>query len=66
MLTPKFWKLVKRDGFLRTYIRGHKTIRNDQYLGGHEDATKCVGQDQFGNRYFEDFGVDRKLNRPTQ
>ena len=65
MLTPKFWKLVKRDGFLRTYIRGHKTIRNDQYLGGHEDSPKSFGQDQFGKRYFEDFGVDRKLNRPT-
>jgi len=63
MLAPKFWKLVKRDGFLRTYIRGHKTVRNDQYLGGHEGPVECVGQDQFGNSYFEDFAVDREFNR---
>ena len=66
MLTPKFWKLVRRDGFLRTYVRGHKTVRNDQYIGGHEDAVVCVGQDQFGNQYYEDFGVDCKLRRQAQ
>ena len=65
MLTSKFFKLVRKDGFLRTYLRGHKTIRNDQYLGGHIDAVKCVGQDHYGNRYFEDFGVDRKLKRSS-
>ena len=63
MLTPKFWTLVRRDGFIRTYIRGHKTLRNDQYIGGHEGPVKCVGQDEFGNRYFEDFAVDHRWNR---
>ena len=60
MLTPKFIKLVKKDGFMRTWQRGHKAIRNTQLLGGHADAVKCVGQDQFGNRYYEDFDVDRE------
>ena len=63
MLTPKFWKLLKRDGFLHTYLRGHKVIRNEQYLGGHEDALKPVGRDQFGNTYYEDFAADHRNNR---
>ena len=40
MLTPKFIKLVKKDGFMRTWQRGHKAIRNTQLLGGHADAVK--------------------------
>ncbi len=66
ILTPKFWKLVQRDGFLHTYIRPFKNIRDDQYAGGHEGPVKCVGQDDLGNRYFEDFAVDRSLIRPSQ
>ncbi len=63
MLSPKFAKLVKKDGFLYTYLRGHKVVRNDQYLGGHDDALVPVGRDKFGNTYYEDFAVDRKLKR---
>ena len=56
-MTPKFWKLVKKDGFLRTYIRPHQTSRHPHYAGGHAGTVKCVGQDEFGNRYYEDFDV---------
>ena len=63
MMTPKFWKLVKKDGFLKTYQRGHKTIRHSQYLGGHNDALKPVGRDEFGNTYFEDLAADHFNNR---
>ena len=59
MFTTKFTKLIKKDGFIRTWQRGHKAIRDNQYTGGHADAVECVGQDQFGNRYYEDFDVDR-------
>ena len=62
MLTPKFWKLIKRDGFLWTYLRGHKQTRNDQYIGGHEGALKPVGEDEYGNKYYEDFAVDHRNN----
>lgn len=50
---------MKKDGFLRTYIRNHQTSRHAQYAGGHAGAVKCVGQDEFGNRYYEDFDVCR-------
>ena len=63
MFSPKFAKLIKKDGWLRTYQRGHKAIRNTQNTGGHADAVKCVGQDQFGNRYYEDFDVDHHHQR---
>lgn len=63
ILTPKFWTLVRKEGFIRTYIRGHKAERGSQYIGGHEGPVKCVGQDEFGNRYFEDFAVDHRWNR---
>ncbi len=45
MLSKKFWKLVNKDGFLYTYLRGHKAVRNDQYNGGHIDALKPAGRD---------------------
>jgi len=60
MLTPKFWKLVKKEGFLRTYIREHQTSRHAHYAGGHVGVVRCVGQDEFGNKYYEDFDVSRK------
>jgi len=63
MLSPKFIKLVRKDGLMRTWMRGHKAIRETQYTGGHGDAVKCVGQDQFGNRYYEDFDVDHPHHR---
>lgn len=63
MLGPKFIKLVKKDGFIRTYQRAHKAVRDNQHLGGLVDAVQCVGQDQFGNRYYEDFTVASKEPR---
>lgn len=61
-LSPKFIKLVKKDGIIKTLQRGHKAIRDTQQTGGLVDAVKCVGQDQFGNKYYQDFEVDRKVS----
>lgn len=63
MLTPKFWKSISSVGYVRTKQRAGKANRNTQYLGGHEDLVKCKGQDEFGNRYYEDFTVDRFIIR---
>jgi NADH:ubiquinone oxidoreductase subunit len=65
MLTAKFWKQVKDYGLLNTYRRGHKTGRNAHYMAGYRSDTyvKCVGQDQFGNTYYEDFDVSRKKKK---
>ena len=54
MIGPKFWKLMKRDGFMMTYLRGHKAMRNTHNLGGNLDPVKCRGMDEFGNKYYED------------
>ena len=59
MLSPKFWALVKKDGFMRTYTRMHAASRHSHYAGGNHAAVKCVGQDEFGNKYYEDWDVDR-------
>ncbi len=63
MMTPKFWRLVKKDGFLRTYIRPHQGSRHAHYAGGHAGAVKMVGQDEFGNKYFEDFEISRNIRK---
>lgn len=63
MLSPKFWTLVKRQGiifdvplgFMQTYIKMHRTSRSSHYAGGYYGPIKPVGQDDFGNKYYEDF-----------
>lgn len=62
ILTPKFWKIVKHEGVLHAYKKPHRTNRNNQYHGGYEGALKPVGEDQFGNKYYEDLSVDYRLN----
>eukprot|EP01017_Pseudomicrothorax_dubius_P015862 TRINITY_DN1810_c0_g1_i2.p1 TRINITY_DN1810_c0_g1~~TRINITY_DN1810_c0_g1_i2.p1 ORF type:complete len:213 (-),score=55.38 TRINITY_DN1810_c0_g1_i2:103-741(-) len=62
-LTPKFWKLYARDGFIKTYVRGHRAVRHSQYIGGHNEALEPVGQDQYGNKYYEDFDVNHRNQR---
>ena len=37
--------------------------RFEIYIGGNDEAVACKGQDQFGNRYFEDFSVDNPKHR---
>jgi len=63
LLTVKFWKSVKKDGFLRTYVRGHRAVRHAHLIGGRKGLVESKGQDQFGNRYYEDFDVDFRNNR---
>lgn len=63
MLTPKFWIHLRREGFVKTWTRGHKASRHAHYIAGNrtDGYSKQVGEDDFGNRYYEDFDVDRKL-----
>jgi len=62
MITPKFWAIVRREGFLKTWTKGHKAGRHSHYIGSNNPAgyVKPVGEDEFGNRYYEDFDVSRK------
>ena len=65
MITPKFWAIVRREGFLKTWTRGHKAGRHSHYIGSNNPAgyVKPVGEDEFGNRYYEDFDVSRKIHK---
>ncbi|KRX05083.1 hypothetical protein PPERSA_06717 [Pseudocohnilembus persalinus] len=60
MLTPKFAKHVRDYGFLQTYTRGHKANRHPHYIAGSraDGYVKCVGQDEMGNRYYQDWEAD--------
>ena len=60
-LTKKFWKSLKKDGFLLSYTRGHKAIMHSHSVGGYGNNTKFVGLDQYGNKYYEDFDAYRKI-----
>ncbi len=61
MLTTKFLRHIKREGWLKTYTRGHRASRMSHYIGAMRSDyyVKSVGQDEFGNRYYEDFDVNR-------
>ena len=63
MLTQKFWRSIAKDGLIRTYQRAHKLSSNKQYIVGHEGLVKCVGMDEFGNKYYEDLSVDHRYHR---
>ena len=62
MITPKFWAHLRREGFIKTWTKGHKAGRHSHYIGSNNPTgyVKPVGEDEFGNRYFEDFDVSRK------
>jgi hypothetical protein len=51
MFQRKFWVLVNKDGFLKTYLRGHMASRHSYMNGGLEDPIKPAGMDEFGNKY---------------
>lgn len=63
MLTARFWRSVHKDGYIRTFKRGHRRYCHAQYLGGREGLVEMVGQDEFGNKYYEDLTVDHSYNQ---
>lgn len=42
-----------------TYTRGHKAVMNSHSVGGNSERTKFMGQDQYGNKYYQDFDAVR-------
>ncbi len=49
-MQKKFWVLLKKDGLLKTYTRGHSASRHSHYVGGLDEAIAPVGMDQYGNK----------------
>jgi len=63
MLGPKFWQVYRKDGMVRTLLRG-KPYKMTHEKGGYgEDLVRCVGTDEYGNRYYEDFEHCNKNTR---
>jgi len=59
ILSGKFLKIFRKEGFIRTLERGKNVrYRNIMDNAGCRDVVPMVGQDQHGNRYYEDFHGD--------
>ena len=63
MLSNKFWTSYRKDGLMRTLLRG-KPMKNIHEKGGYEEElVRCVGTDEYGNRYYEDFNHHNRNTR---
>ncbi|CAG9319025.1 unnamed protein product [Blepharisma stoltei] len=59
ILTGKFMKIWRMEGFIRTLERGRAVrFKSIEDVAGARDVAKCVGQDPYGNRYYQDFNAD--------
>ena len=54
LLGPKFWKIYRKEGLVRTLLRA-KPYRYSHEKAGWNDVVRLVGTDEWGNRYYEDF-----------
>ena len=55
MMGPKFWKLYRKEGLMRTVLRGKIYKPTHEKAGFTDEVVNMVGSDEFGNRYYEDF-----------
>ena len=51
----KFWKIFRKEGLMETVHRGKMFKLHPHEKGGWIDAVRCVGTDEFGNKFYEDF-----------
>ena len=54
LLGPKFWEAMRREGVMRAVLRGRPQLNHPHEVGGWNELVPCVGQDEYGNRYYED------------
>ena len=51
LLGSKFWTIYRKEGLMRTVLRG-KPYKPTHEKGGYdEEVVRLVGTDEFGNRY---------------
>ena len=55
MMGHKFWKLYRKEGLMRTVLRGKPYKITHEKAGFSDEVVPMVGMDCFGNRYYEDF-----------
>ena len=59
LLSGKFFEVYKAEGFIRAWYRGRPTrYRNIMDNCGSRGVVPLVGEDRYGNRYYEDFYGD--------
>ena len=63
MMNPKFWQLYRKEGLMRAVLRGKPSRPTHDKAGFQSEAVPMVGMDEFGNRYYEDFGGCNKNQR---
>lgn len=55
LLGPKFPKIMRKEGLMRAILRGKPNKMHPHEKAGWDEAVRCVGIDEVGNRYYEDF-----------
>ena len=63
MMGPKFWQLYRKEGLMRALLRGKPYRPTHEKAGFGDELATLVGTDEFGNRYYEDFGGKNKNQR---
>ena len=63
MMGPKFWQLYRKEGLMRTLLRGKPYRPTHEKAGFGDELATLVGTDDYGNRYYEDFNGKNKNQR---
>ena len=63
LLGPKFWTIYRKEGIMRALLRGKPYKMTHEKAGYADEVVRLVGQDEFGNRYYEDFLHSNKNTR---
>ena len=62
LLGPKFWTIYRKEGLVRTLLRG-KPYKYSHEKAGWNEVVRLCGTDEYGNRYYEDFDHHNKNTR---
>ena len=63
MMGPKFWQIYRKDGLMKAILRGKPLRLTHEKAGFGDELAACVGKDEFGNRYYEDWNGKNKNQR---
>lgn len=55
LLSPKFWEIMRKEGVMRAVLRAKPYRTHPHEAAGYIDVAPCVGTDEYGNRFYEDF-----------
>ena len=63
LLGSKFWTIYRKEGLMRTVLRGKPNKPTQEAFTEAAQVVRLVGTDEFGNRYYEDFTHTNKNTR---